>query len=66
MNVIGNEKAKSTDLDRFVSEQNIARYRILRDPKTDESQRLTVLFLLKQEFGKLRERPATTASEFER
>jgi hypothetical protein len=33
MNAIGSEQTKSTDLDRFVSEQNIARYRILFDPK---------------------------------
>jgi len=66
MNAIGSEQAKSTDLDRFVSEENIARYRILLDPQTDESQRRTILRLLKQEYVKLHERPATTASKFER
>jgi len=66
MNAIGSEQAKSTDLDRFVSEENIARYRILFDPKTDDSQRRTILRLLKQEYVKLHDRPATTASKFER
>ena len=56
MNAIGKcEKAKSTDLDRFVSERNIARYRNLLDPQTDESQRRTILRSLKQEYVKLRE-----------
>jgi len=56
MNAIGKcEKAKSTDLDRSVSERNIAGYRNLLDPQTDESQRRTILRLLKQEYVKLRE-----------
>jgi len=47
MNAIGKcEKAKSTDLDRSVSERNIAGYRNLLDPQTDESQRRTILRLL--------------------
>jgi hypothetical protein len=55
MDAIGNrEKAKSTDLDIFVSEQNIARYRKLLNPETDESQRRTILRLLKRESAKLR------------
>ena len=52
------DKAKSTDLDRFVSEQNIARYRKLLDPETDESQRRTILRLLKKESAMLCERVA--------
>ena len=55
MNALGSEKQKSADLDRFVSEQNIARYRVLLDPHTDESQRRTILGLLKREFAKLHE-----------
>jgi hypothetical protein len=66
MNAIESEQAKSTCLERFVSEQNIARYRILLDPQTDESRRRTIFRLLKQEYVKLHERPATTASKFER
>ena len=52
------DKAKSTDLDRFVSEQNIARYRKLLEPETDESQRRTILRLLKKESAMLCERVA--------
>jgi hypothetical protein len=56
MNAIGKyEKAKSTDLDRFVSEQNIARYRNLLNPETSERQRRTILRLLKEEYAQLRE-----------
>jgi hypothetical protein len=55
MNVIGNKKPMSVGLDRFVSEQNIARYRVLLDSNTDEGQRRTILDLLKREFAKLRE-----------
>lgn len=54
MNVIGNKKTMSVGLDRFVSEQNIARYRVLLDSNTDEGQRRTILGLLKREFAKLR------------
>lgn len=55
MDAIGEyQKAKSTDLDMFFSEQNIARYRKLSNPETDESQRRTILRLLKKEFVKLR------------
>ena len=56
MDAIGKrERKKSTDLDRFVSEQNIARYRKLLHPETDESQRRTILRLLKKESAQLRE-----------
>jgi hypothetical protein len=56
MDAIGKrERKKSTDLDRFVSEQNIARYRELLNPETDESQRRTILRLLKKESAQLRE-----------
>ena len=44
-----------SDMDRFVSEQNVARYRKLLDPGTDERQRRTILQLLKQEKANLRE-----------
>ena len=55
MNVIGSKKSKSVGLDRFVSEQNIAHYRILLDSNTDEGQRRTILDSLKRDFAKLRE-----------
>jgi hypothetical protein len=55
MNVVGSERPKSADLDRFLSEQNIARYRVLLDPNTEESQRRTIVGLLKREFAKLHE-----------
>ena len=56
MDAIGKrERKKSNDLDRFVSEQNIARYRKLLNPETDESQRRTILRLLKKESAQLRE-----------
>lgn len=56
MDAIGKrERKKSTDLDRFVSEQNIALYRKLLNPETDESQRRTILRLLKEESAQLRE-----------
>ena len=48
------EKSKSNDLDRFVSEQNIAHYRNLLNPETSERQRRTILRLLKEESAKLR------------
>jgi hypothetical protein len=48
------KKANSIDLDLFFSERNVARYRKLNDPETDESQRRTILLLLKMEFAKLR------------
>ena len=55
MNATGKcEKAKSNDLDRFVSEQNIARYRNLLNPETSERQRRTILRLLKEESAQLR------------
>jgi hypothetical protein len=34
----------------FFSEQNIARYRKLTNPETDEGQRRTILRLVKKEF----------------
>jgi hypothetical protein len=37
-----------------------------KSTQTDEGQRRTILRLLKQEYVKLRERPATSASKFER
>jgi hypothetical protein len=62
MNVVGNcGKVRSHDLDRFVSTQNIARYRKLINPETSESQRRAILELLKKETVKLREWSATTA-----
>lgn len=56
MNATGKrEKTKSNDLDRFVSEQNIARYRNLLNPETSERQRRTILRLLKEESAQLRD-----------
>jgi len=48
------ERPQSTDLDRFVSAQNIARYRKLLDPETDDGKRRTILRLLNRESAKLR------------
>lgn len=66
MNATGSKKPKSADLDRFVSEQNIARYRVLLDPNTDESQRRTILALLKREFAKLHETSEIPVAQQER
>jgi hypothetical protein len=66
MNAIGSEKSTSADLDRFVSEQNIARYRLLLDPNTDEGQRRTILGLLRWEFAKLRETSGIPVTQQER
>ncbi len=66
MNVIGNKKPMSVGLDRFVSEQNIARYRVLLDSNTDEGQRRTILGLLKREFTKLRESSEIPVAQQER
>ncbi len=66
MNVIGNKKPMSVGLDRFVSEQNIARYRVLLDSNTDEGQRRTILGLLKREFAKLHESSEIPVAQQER
>jgi hypothetical protein len=44
---------RAADLERFISEQNIARYRKLLGPEMDESQRSTILQLLESEFETL-------------
>jgi hypothetical protein len=56
----------SVGLDRFVSEQNIARYRVLLDSNTDEGQRRTILGLLKREFAKLHESSEIPVAQQER
>jgi hypothetical protein len=43
-----------SDLDRFVSEQNVARYRKLLDASTDEMQRRAIIQLLADQMAKLR------------
>jgi hypothetical protein len=43
-----------SDLERFVSEQNIARYRKVLGESKDETQRLTIPKLLADEVAKLR------------
>ena len=43
-----------SDLERFVSEQSIARYRKLLGESKDETQRLTIAKLLADEVAKLR------------
>jgi hypothetical protein len=43
-----------SDLERFVSEQNIARYRKLLGESKDETQRLTIAKLLADVVAKLR------------
>ncbi len=44
---------RAADLDRFINEQNINRYRKLLDPGMDEAQRSTILRLLESEFETL-------------
>ncbi len=44
---------KAANLDRFINEQNIKRYRQLLDPDMDETQRSTILRLLESEFETL-------------
>jgi hypothetical protein len=44
---------RAADLDRFINEQNINRYRKLLDPGLDEAQRSTILRLLETEFETL-------------
>ncbi len=61
MDMNGRERAKSTDLNMFVSEQNVARYRGLLDPETDARKRRTILRLLDRGSAKLRGRSATAA-----
>lgn len=47
------EKVPS-DLDKFVSEQNVARYRKLLDESTDETNRRVIIRLLADQMAKLR------------
>jgi hypothetical protein len=47
-------QAAPSDLERFVSEQNIAWYRKLLGASKDETQRLTIMKLLADEVAKLR------------
>jgi hypothetical protein len=60
------KKPMSVGLDRFISEQNIARYRVLLDSNIDEGQRRTILGLLKREFAKLRESSEIPVAQQER
>jgi hypothetical protein len=45
--------SKAADLDRFINEQNINRYRKLLDPGIDEARPSTILQLLECEFATL-------------
>jgi aminoglycoside phosphotransferase len=47
-------EAASSDLDRFVSEQNVASYRKLLEKSKDETQRLIIAKLLADEVANLR------------
>ena len=47
-------EAASSDLDRFVSEQNVAWYRKLLGESKDETQRLIIAKLLADEVANLR------------
>lgn len=47
------EKVPS-DLDKFVSEQNVARYRKLLDESTDETNRRVIIRLLADQMAELR------------
>jgi hypothetical protein len=44
---------KAANLDQFINEENIKRYRKLLDPDMDETQRSTILRLLESEFETL-------------
>jgi hypothetical protein len=44
---------KAANLDRFVNQENIKRYRKLLDPDMDGTQRSTILQLLESEFETL-------------
>ncbi|HVO95795.1 MAG TPA: hypothetical protein VMT22_23270 [Terriglobales bacterium] len=48
-------KAAPSDLDRFVSEQNVARYRKLLDASTDDNERRIVIQQLADQMAKLRD-----------
>jgi hypothetical protein len=45
---------EAADLERFVSEQNIALYRKLIEARTNSDQRRTILKLLAEEVAKLK------------
>jgi hypothetical protein len=47
-------KVASSELGRFVSEQNIIRYRTLLDTRTDEETRRMIIRLMADELGKVR------------
>ncbi len=49
----GRHAPKTADLDRFINEQNINRYRKLLNPGIDEARRSTILQLLECEFATL-------------
>jgi len=47
-------KVASAELGRFVSEQDIIRYRTLLDTRTDEETRRMIIRLMADELGKVR------------
>jgi hypothetical protein len=51
--VRGRHSSRAADLDRFINEQNIDRYRKLLDPSIDEARRSTILQLLECEFERV-------------
>jgi hypothetical protein len=57
--------AAPVDLDRFVSEQNVARYRKLLDARTDENERRIIVRQLADEMAKLRDTARTDCPEIE-
>lgn len=58
-------RAAPVDLDRFVSEQNVARYRKLLDGKTDENERRIIVRQLADEMTKLRDAVESGRPEIE-
>jgi hypothetical protein len=54
------------DLETFVREQNIRRYRRLLERSTSAEQRMILANLLAQELAKLNERPESLARRAER
>ena len=57
--------AVPADLDRFISEQNVARYRKLLDARTDENERRIIVQQLADEMAMLRDTARNGCPEIE-
>jgi hypothetical protein len=65
METVGKRETAPVDLDRFISEQNVARYRKLLDVKTDENERRIIVRQLADEMAKLRDAAGNGCPEIE-